>query len=202
MSRRRESIEATRERIVAAAFSLHATIGPSRTSIAAIAERAGVQRHTVYHHFPHIDALYEACTTHGMEATGMPSAAGWSEIVDDEVRYESGLGALVAWYRANASMLAAILGAPEEGAAAAMEPDPFTRRMLEIRAALIGERVVPAERRPLFEAAVDHSLAFWTWRTLADGGLDDDSIVALLGSIVSAVVDGSLPRAPSDDRGS
>ena len=58
MGRRREQFEATRERITEAAFELHSTIGPAQTSISAVAERAGVQRHTVYNHFPDLTALF------------------------------------------------------------------------------------------------------------------------------------------------
>ena len=100
LGRRQAAIDATRERIVAAAFSLHATVGPSRTTISAIAERAGVQRHTVYSHFPDLDSLYEACTTHGMDSTGMPTPAPWSEIEDPVERLRAGLTALTGWYRA------------------------------------------------------------------------------------------------------
>ena len=35
-----------------AAFELHATVGPAQATISAVAERAGVERHTVYRHFP------------------------------------------------------------------------------------------------------------------------------------------------------
>jgi hypothetical protein len=46
MGRRREQIETMRERITEAAFGLHGTIGPSQTTISAVADLAGVQRHT------------------------------------------------------------------------------------------------------------------------------------------------------------
>ncbi len=80
MGRRQTAVEQTRERIVAAAFDLHATVGPSRTTIRAIADRAGLQRHTVYAHFPDLDSLYEACTVHGIRSTGMPEPDGWRTI--------------------------------------------------------------------------------------------------------------------------
>ena len=65
MGRRREQLDATRRRIAEAAFELHATVGPAQTSVSAVAERAGVQRHTVYHHFPDLGSLFRACTEHG-----------------------------------------------------------------------------------------------------------------------------------------
>jgi AcrR family transcriptional regulator len=50
MKRRAESMEETRRRITEAAVELHETVGPARTTVSAIAEKAGVQRHTYYAH--------------------------------------------------------------------------------------------------------------------------------------------------------
>ena len=54
----------TKQRIVEAAVALHTSVGPARTTISAIAERAGVERHTVYAHFPDERTLFRACSTH------------------------------------------------------------------------------------------------------------------------------------------
>ena len=54
----------TRERIVEATVALHTSIGPARTTISAVAERAGVERHTVYAHFPDDGSLLRACSAH------------------------------------------------------------------------------------------------------------------------------------------
>ncbi|HEX5822971.1 MAG TPA: helix-turn-helix domain-containing protein, partial [Candidatus Limnocylindrales bacterium] len=105
MGRRREQLEATRSRIAAAAFELHATVGPAQTSISAVAERAGVQRHTVYHHFPDLGALFRACTEHGMQVTRTPEAAPWRAIDDPTARLRFGLGQLYGYYRANTRLL-------------------------------------------------------------------------------------------------
>ena len=94
-----------RQRIAEAAFELHATVGPAQTSISAVAERAGVQRHTVYHHFPDMTSLMRACTEHGMRVTGTPEAAPWVAIEDPTARLRHGLGELYAYYRANAQLL-------------------------------------------------------------------------------------------------
>ena len=72
LHRRLEAMDATRDRIVRATFGLHATVGPAQATISAIAERAGVERHTVYRHFPDIVTLIRACTAHGMATTGLP----------------------------------------------------------------------------------------------------------------------------------
>src|SRR5438105_15342347 len=61
---RAESQEETRRRIVAATAALHAEVGPARTTVAEIARRAGVQRLTVYTHFPDDEQLIMACQQH------------------------------------------------------------------------------------------------------------------------------------------
>ena len=44
---RAQRMQETRRRIVEAAVDLHTSVGPGRTTISALAVRAGVQRHTV-----------------------------------------------------------------------------------------------------------------------------------------------------------
>jgi AcrR family transcriptional regulator len=55
MKKRAERQRETRRRIVEATVELHRTHGPANTTISEIAQRAGVNRLTVYNHFP--DAL-------------------------------------------------------------------------------------------------------------------------------------------------
>ena len=68
----------TRQRIVDAAVELHTSVGPARTTISAIAERAGVERHTVYAHFPDEPTLFRACSTHWRANTHDRSCDGGS----------------------------------------------------------------------------------------------------------------------------
>lgn len=192
MRRRLETVEQTRQRIVAATFELHAMIGPSRTTIRAIADRAGVQRHTVYAHFPDLDSLYEACTTHGIEATAMPHPDDWLAIAEPAARRRHGLAAMVDWYRANATMLANVLLDVDPTAPPPTAPDPFEVRFRALLATLRDVRDDRADRRRIVDAVLAHALAYTTWRSLADGGLDDATIVALLVGFVEAVEDGRL----------
>src|SRR5262245_53973304 len=62
MQRRAEQVDQTRQRIIDATVQLHGTIGPAATTIAGIAEAAGVTRLTVYRHFPDEATLFEACS--------------------------------------------------------------------------------------------------------------------------------------------
>src|SRR5262245_60669432 len=64
LKRRAEDMAATHRRITEAAIELHGTVGPSRTTMSAVAERAGVERRTLYRHFPNEADLFAACSTH------------------------------------------------------------------------------------------------------------------------------------------
>ena len=204
LKRRQAQVDETRLRITAAAFELHATIGPSRTTISAIAERAGVQRHTVYHHFPDLDALYAACTAHGLQVSGVPEPAGWAAIADPVERLGYGLTELFAWFRANERMLATILGdamATEPAAAPAGDPptpDAFDRHMGAMFDTLTAGWTCPAGARPSLEAVLAHSMAFETWRSLTRAGLSDEATRALLVGIADGLVRGTLPGPPID----
>src|SRR4051794_25138764 len=102
--------EATRARIAAAAASLHEEVGVARTTVAAIARRAGVQRLTVYNHFPDLAALLPACTAHWMAERPLPDLGPAFAIEDPAERLRTALTALYGWYRATAPMQARVLG--------------------------------------------------------------------------------------------
>jgi AcrR family transcriptional regulator len=191
LRRRLASQAETRERITAAAFELHATVGPSKTTVSAIAERAGVQRHTVYHHFPDLETLYEACTAHGLRVTGVPQPADWGSIADPEARLARGLTELYAWYRSNDRMLSTILGDAAAGEPPA-EPDLFDRHMGTIFETLADGWPCPDHRRPMLSAVVGHAMAFETWRSLTMLGLSDDQARDLLVSLVARVAAGTM----------
>src|SRR5256885_3645523 len=78
--------EETRRRIVEAAVRLHTTTGPAWTTISAIAAQAGVQRLTVYRHFPEEKDLFRACVVHGWESFPPPDPRPWASIANPEQR--------------------------------------------------------------------------------------------------------------------
>src|SRR3954465_6854432 len=96
--RRAEQEQATRQRIVGATLGLPATLGPARTTISAIAEKAGVQRLTVYRHFPDERELFAACNAHWLAPPPPPDPSSWSAL-------RPALRELYGWYRRNADML-------------------------------------------------------------------------------------------------
>ena len=172
MGRRQQQLDAMRQRITEAALELHATLGPAQTSISAIAERAGVQRHTVYHHFPDMTSLMQACTAHGMRTTGIPDAASWVAIEEPTARLRHGLGELYAYYAANARLLGNVVrdqplmidvGGTEE----------FAEHMTGLFYALAAGWVDTPVTQRLRMAAIGHAMAFETWRSLTGNGLSD-----------------------------
>ena len=186
MGRRREGLDAMRQRIAEAAFELHATVGPAQTSISAVAERAGVQRHTVYNHFPDLGALFRACTEHGMRVTGVPEAGPWLAIDDPVLRLRRALAELYAYYRANSRLLGnvvrdmALLG--EIGGSEA-----FVERMTELFGALATGWPDDAVTTRVRMAAIGHAMSFETWRSLTGNGLSDTETADMMVRLVIAV---------------
>ena len=185
MGRRQEQLDSMRERITEAAFELHGTLGPAQTSISAVAERAGVQRHTVYNHFPDLLSLMRACTAHGMRTTGIPDVASWVAIDDPTDRLRHGLGELYAYYAANAQLLGNVVrDMPLLGDQAGAEE--FSEHMTGLFYALAtGWDDAPARQR-LRMAAIGHAMAFETWRSLTGNGLSDLEARELMVGFVSS----------------
>ena len=100
LKQRAERQNETRQRIVEAAVELHTKLGPAHTSILAIAEKAGVERPTVYRHFPNLDDLLTACSTHYREQNPQPDPAPWLQIHDPEARLRRALSEIYAYYAA------------------------------------------------------------------------------------------------------
>jgi AcrR family transcriptional regulator len=186
MARRLEHLEATRQRIAEAAFELHSTIGPAQTTISAVADRAGVQRHTVYHHFPDMTSLIQACTEHGMRATGIPAAASWRAIQEPSARLEHALSELYAYYRPNARLLGNVIrDMPFMAQAGGSEA--FVEHMTELFSALAEGWPGEASVQRVRMAAIGHAMSFETWQSLTGRGLTDSEAVELMLRFVTTV---------------
>jgi AcrR family transcriptional regulator len=165
--RRRAQHEAeTRLRITEAAVDLHGSIGPSRTTISAVAERAGVQRGTVYRHFRDEEALFHACSSHWFAQHPLPDHAAWRRIEDQDERLRTALRELYGWYGRGESMLdRTTRDAP---LVPAMQPitEAFADWLDAAADAVVGGRPERGTRRRRLRAVVAHSLSFGTWRSL------------------------------------
>lgn len=185
MGRRQVGLEATRQRIAEAAFELHATVGPAQTSISAVAERAGVQRHTVYSHFPDMTSLFRACTEHGMRVTRIPEPEPWRAVDDAVDRLRLGLGELYAYYRANSRLLGNVVrDMPVVGVGGS---EAFIERMGELFGALAAGWTEEGRVQRLRTVSIGHAMAFETWRSLTDQGLSDTESVELMVGLVTKV---------------
>jgi AcrR family transcriptional regulator len=167
LRRRAEQQAETRRRIVEAAVDLHGSVGPALTTVSMIAERAGVQRHTLYAHFPDERSLYLACSGLTMERDPLPAAEPWRAITDQRERLRTGLLAIHGWYARNAGLAACVLRDAEYHA--------LTREISEMRFGppmAAYREVLGAKLSAKQRAMLRLALSFFTWRTLArEGGL-------------------------------
>jgi AcrR family transcriptional regulator len=178
MKKRAERRQETRQRIVEAAVALHSELGPSRTSVSAIAERAGVQRHTVYAHFPDERELALACSGLHLERDPLPEVEPLLDIDDPEDRLRRALEQLYAWYAANEGLMANIMRDLEDHEATqwivGVRFGPLVGRLHEV---LVDGFRPRGRRRQQIAAALAVVLDFHTWRTLRRGGLDARAVV-------------------------
>jgi AcrR family transcriptional regulator len=188
MGRRAELQQQTRLRITEAAVELHGTIGPSRTSVSAVAERAGVERATVYRHFPDERALFLACSGHWRAANPAPDPATWAAIPDPDARLRHALGELYAFYGRTEQMLANLLR--DEAVVpmvAELMAGGFRAYVGGLGDTLLRGRGERGRARRDVRAALGHAVAFTTWSSLVRAeGLGDAQAVRLMCGLVAA----------------
>jgi AcrR family transcriptional regulator len=160
----------TRRRITEAAVELHGTVGPARTTLSAVAERAGVQRHTVYRHFPDDVALFGACSAHYFTANPWPDLGPWRAISDPQQRLARALDDLYAYYERTEPMLSNVLRDLE--LVDAMQPTivPLQEYLAEAAEILAADWPARGRRRRVLDAALRHATDFQTWHSLTAGG--------------------------------
>jgi AcrR family transcriptional regulator len=186
MRQRAESVEETRLRIVEATSLLHATVGPARTTISGIADRAGVTRLTVYRHFPDDESLFAACSAHWTSQQRLPNPAAWAGVADPEERLRVGLTDLYRFYRAGEPMLRRIYG--DWDCLPATIQAGLSARDSAFRDLLL-EPFGTARRPKQLVAAVGHAVSFWTWRSLClDNGLTNRSAVSAMSTLALGVL--------------
>jgi AcrR family transcriptional regulator len=180
LKRRAEQQAETRRHIVEAAVELHSSVGPALTTISMIAERAGVQRHTVYAHFPDERSLFLACSGLTQERDPLPEAGSWRHIDDGHKRLRVGLFAVYGWYERNAELAACVLRDAEY--------HHLTKEISELRFGpymaayqeVLGVKLSTKQR-----AVLRLALSFFTWRTLVrEGGLSQGAAV---GTMIQAI---------------
>jgi AcrR family transcriptional regulator len=185
MRRRAELEELTRLRITKSAVELHEELGPARTSIAAIAERAGVRRSTVYRHFPTENALFDACSSHWRAANPPPDPSSWATIDDPAERTSNALRDLYAFYGRTQGMYSNLFRDEPFVPPVHRRLRDFYRYLDTLEDALMAGRGLRGRTARRARAAIGHALAFTTWRSLThEQGLGDTDAVALMCMLV------------------
>jgi AcrR family transcriptional regulator len=189
MKRRAERQKETRRRITEAAIGLHESVGPARTTVSAIAEKAGVQRHTYYAHFPELKDLYRACMGLHLEQNPMPNPSSWAEVADAEERLRVALSEVYAYFCRNESMLANVLRDAPLDPVAQETMVPFYEYWETARDTIADAFDASGERREVLLAAVALAQDFETWRTLVrHEGLDKARAVELMVGMVRCLM--------------
>jgi AcrR family transcriptional regulator len=195
LRRRAEGMEATRRRIAEAAMELHGSVGPARTTMSAVAERAGVQRHTLYRHYPTEEALFGACSGLFAAENPAPDVERWRAMAEPAERLAFGLDELYGWYEQTEPMLTNLYRDR-----ALVEPVNSHMRRTDDYIAEAGRTLAAGfaargGRRHVLSAAVRHAVDFGTWRSLVrDGGVSRAQAVRLACALVEAAL-GPRPSA-------
>jgi len=176
LKRRAEQQAETRQRIVEAAVDLHGTVGPARTTFSMVAERAGVQRHTLYAHFPDERSLLMACSALALERDPLPDPSPWRSIADRHERLRIGLAAIYGWYERNFALAGCVLRDAETHQpvkeTVALRMGPTIAAYHET----LGEKLNAKQR-----AMLDLALSYYTWRSLVrEGGLTQNAAVGTM----------------------
>lgn len=176
----------TRQRITEAAMEMHGSVGPARTTVKGVAERAGVQRATVYRHFPTDEDLFAACSAHWASLNPPPDFTAWGEDRDPAARLETALGQVYRWYEWAEPMLACVLrdaplvpamDGPRQGMETVFDA---------MKQTLVKGRSERGRRRERVAAAIGHALAFPTWHSLIrEQGLERDEAIRLMRELVA-----------------
>lgn len=160
--RRAEAEQETRARIVGALMTLHEEVGPARTTVSAVAQRAGVERLTVYRHFPDETSMIQACSARWAELNPPPVPRLDSR--DPLANCRRALRDLYGWYRSHQRMLANV--ARDSAAIPLLREmtQPFVDYLDELTTTL--ERAFP-RRSSRRRATLRHALSFPAWQSLS-----------------------------------
>ena len=192
--RRAEQERQTRERITEAAVRLHGSVGPARTTVSGVAKEAGVQRATVYRHFPDEASLFAACSAHYWAGNPPPDPGAWSSISDPEARLRRALDEMYAFYGRTEGMLEKTSRDAPLVAAMARPVAAFRAYLEAVIATMVAGRPERGQARRRVIAAAGHAVSFPTWQSLVrQQGLDDAEAVAMMAALVESA-GGARPR--------
>jgi AcrR family transcriptional regulator len=184
-TRRAAQQDETRDRIVEATVKLHEELGPANTSIKAIAEKAGVQRLTVYRHFPDDASLFEACTTRYLGQHPPPNMADWAELDNARERSHMALLAFYRYYRQTEKMWTVAYRDVDQVEALQGPMGQFEAYLDQVRDDLLASWKIKQENKKSLAITLRHCLRFSTWSALKKEHLSDKKIAELVMSWVA-----------------
>jgi AcrR family transcriptional regulator len=175
----------TRQRIVEATVGLHQAVGPAKTTVKAIAQRAGVQRATVYKHFPDLQALFDACNAHYYERHPLPDPASWASIASPAERLRVALRDLYSWFEETELMVS--VGIRDIDTVPPATREAFFGYFQHVAGSLMTGRRERGRARSRVAAAIGHAISFATWRSLVrEGSLSNEEAAELMQAMVDA----------------
>lgn len=161
-----------------ALIELHQKLGPRNTTIAAVAERAGVQRLTVYRHFENESAMLQACSGLWMARNPPPHEELWQDLPTVDERVRGALLAIHRYFARNEAMLSKVHRDATEMAALIPIMDGFNDYFSSLADKLAADL---AEDRPARElqAMTRHFVRFSTWQSFTREKLSEDEIAEI-----------------------
>jgi len=186
---RARQMEAIRRRITEVAVALHEEVGPAATTVSEIARRAGVQRATVYNHFPDEASLLASCSAHWLQQAPPPDPGSWAAIEDAGARTRTALLELYSHYRATERMTGNVLRDAHAMPALHELLKPLGAFLDQV-STLLAEawQVDDVDRLAQLHRTLRHAVEFTTWRGLTSTqGLDDGAAVDLVMAWVAGV---------------
>lgn len=178
-SKRAQQQEQTRARIVEATMALHEELGPANTTIKAIAEKAGVQRLTVYRYFPDDTSLFQACSSLWMQHNPPPDSSKWLNIKDSHKQAEQALLMIYQYYRHTESMWYAIYRDVDEVEALKAPMAQFESYLDHLTIELLPAWNKTGEKKKRLQITIRHCVRFSTWQSLKQEQLSDKKMASL-----------------------
>jgi len=175
---RAEQLAETRLRITEAIMTLHGEVGPRNTTVTAIAEKAGVERLTVYRHFANEAEMFQACSHRYLELHPPPRPQDWGDEADPARRTRRALKAIFSYFSETEAMFEKIYrDVPDfESLQEIMNGfDAYLQSLADDLAA-----AWPKDSAKQARMILRHAIKFATWQSFNADGVGDLQKVALI----------------------
>ena len=186
-TRRAEQEEQTRDKIVEAAMALHEELGPRATSISAIAERAGVQRLTVYRHFEDDVAIFQACSSRWFELNPTPDPSLWQALAPAAHRTEVALFNIYTYYAGNARMLNRVYSDVADVPAVQEVMVGFKSYLERIGNDLLKAWQPETKKRKDVKTLINHALQFSTWQSFSQEKMKERRVAEVMTKCIDSI---------------